>query len=171
MAGHKPKVLRRLDSPVGGNLNRVIVTKNGTVQWDLYGFTVPINGAIPFDLYILKVIEQGTVLNVYGGRGNDKVTAFATTKVVDGFGGIDTMLLGGPLSVFTAENFSDGTLVLAVPGESASALVKNVDYFEFTDQTLSYSELQSLYSPPLATFRLSASTAFVNEGSSAQFLL
>ena len=65
--------------PVGGNLNRVIVTKNGTVQWDFNGFTVPINGAITFDSYILKVIEQGTVLNVYGGRGNDKVTAFATT--------------------------------------------------------------------------------------------
>lgn len=157
--------------PVGGNLNRVTVTKNGTPQWDFNGFTVPINGAITFDSYILKVIEQGTVLNVYGGRGNDKVTAFATTEVVDGFGGIDTMLLSGPLSVFTADNFSDGTLVLAVPGESASALVKNVEYFEFTDQTLSYSELESLYSPPAATFRLSASAAFVNEGSTATFTL
>jgi hypothetical protein len=160
-----------LISPVGGNLNRVTTTKNGTLIWDLNGFTVPINGAIGFEEYILKVIEQGTVLNVYGGRGNDIVTAFATTKVVDGFGGIDTMLLGGPLSVFTADNFSDGTLVLAVPGESVSTLVKNVEYFEFTDQTLSYSELESLYSPPLATFRLSASTALVNEGSTATFTL
>ena len=52
-----------------------------------------------------------------------------------------------------------------------SALVKNVEYFEFTDRTLSYSELQNLYSPVLATYGLSASTAFINEGATATFTL
>jgi len=132
-------------SPSGGTLTSIQITKNGSLLWSLTDFSIPITSAVSWENYLDRLISRGDVINVYGGRGDDILPIYSNSKVVDGFGGTDTLILGATYGRYTFSNIVDGSLTIS--NGTVSVDVRNVEFFEFTDRTLSFTQLQNAFSP------------------------
>lgn len=106
--------------------------------------------------------SQNDVLLGYGG--NDIFQGGGGIDTIDGGDGSDTVIFSGVRSQYTVSGSGVRVVVSDnVIGRNGVATILNTEFLRFSDQTISTN-----LSP---TYFLSASSAFVNEGSVANFIL
>jgi hypothetical protein len=90
---------------------------------------------------IAATFRSAVETRVFGSDGNDKASFLSSTSEVDLGRGDDTLILFENYSAFRFQSVSGQQNQVAISRAGATTVVKNVEFFEFPSETISFTTL------------------------------
>ena len=161
--------------------NNFTYTNNGIKVAEVLGFniTTPRTDVLSPSLFSFMIQGDDTIIGnkfndyLMGGTGNDALTGNSGNDIIDGGDGNDIATFNGTLSDYTISfNRSKNQYTLNTSiGTDGTDIVSNVEFFEFSDQTVSASSLVDALAPIITIFNpeVGSSTASINENITLTF--